>query len=80
VRVGYVPAAVVFEFDDGGVAELSRVVEGVVEVDVGGFLSAFVVLLGVFDDAGGAEGHEALLWVGGGVLSVQKLVRNYVAW
>lgn len=50
------------------------------EVDVGGLLLAFVVLFGVLDDAGGAERHEALFWVGEELLSMQKLVRNSVEW
>lgn len=50
------------------------------QVDVGRLLPPLVVLLGVFDHAGGAEGHQALSWVKAGVRSVQKLVRNSVEW
>ena len=50
------------------------------QIDVGGLLAPLVVLLGVLDHAGGAEGHQALSWVTIGVRSVQKLVRNSVEW
>ena len=38
------------------------------------------MVMGVLSDAGGAEGHEAVLWVRGEVLSLQKLVIACSLW
>lgn len=49
------------ETDDVGVAFLADFVEGLVEVNIGGFLIGLVVFFCVFGDAGGTQGHEAVL-------------------
>jgi hypothetical protein len=74
----YVFAGELLQANDVGVALLFGVLKGIVEVDIGWLLLAFVVLFGVLDDAGGAERHEALFWVKEELLSMQKLVRNSV--
>jgi hypothetical protein len=51
------------EVVDGGVQERLNVGEGLVDVVVLGFGGGVDVILGVVADAGGAERHEACLYL-----------------
>ena len=58
--IKYVFLCIFLELDDVGVAFLFGFLESIVEVDVSWLLLAFEMLLGMLDDAGGTQRHEAL--------------------
>ena len=76
----YTFGIVLFQLRDGSIDKFLDFSDRFVYAKIGRFGFEILMVLGVFSNASWTKRHEAVFWVRGGVLSLQKLVIAWSLW